>query len=63
MTMIHSEAKYLQMGYKFEKVTNSTQARAIAETIRRMIEAEDIEDRAEARYLVERGRKEARLYH
>lgn len=61
--MIHSEAKYLQMGYKFEKAADPAQARAVAETIRRMIEAEDIEDRAEARYLVERGRKEARQYH
>ena len=61
--MVHSEAKYLQMGYKFEKAATPTQAQAIAETIRRMLEAEDIEDRAEARYLVERGRKEARSYH
>ena len=61
--MVHSEAKYLQMGCKFEKAATPTQAQAIAETIRRMLEAEDIEDRAEARYLVERGRKEARQYH
>lgn len=61
--MIHSEAKYVQMGCKFEKAATPTQAQAIAETIRSMIEAEDIEDRAEARYLVERGRKEARQYH
>lgn len=61
--MIHSEAKYIQMGYKYEKAASPDQARAHAETIRRMIEAEDISDRAEALYLVERGRKEARSYH
>ena len=61
--MIHPESKYIQMGYKYEKAASPDQARAHAETIRRMIEAEDISDRAEARYLVERGRKEARQYH
>lgn len=61
--MIHPEAKYIQMGCKYEKASTPNQARAILETIRRMIEAEAIEDRAEARYLVERGRKEARSYH
>ena len=61
--MVHAEAKYVQMGYKFEKASDPSQARAVAETIRNMIEAESIEDRAEARYLVERGRKEARTFH
>lgn len=61
--MIHAEAKYIQIGYKFEKTTSPTQAQAVAETIRRMIEAEDISDRAEARHLIEQGRKEARSYH
>lgn len=61
--MIHPESKYIQMGYKYEKAASPDQARAHAETIRRMIEAEDISDRAEARYLVERGRKEARTHH
>lgn len=61
--MIHAEAKYIQMGYKFEKAEDPAKARAVADTIRRMLEAEAIEDRAEARYLVERGRKEARSYH
>jgi len=62
-TVIHAEAKYIQMGYKYEKAASNDQARAVAGIIRRMIEAESIEDRAEARYLVERGRKEARSYH
>ena len=61
--MIHPESKYIQMGYKYEKAASPAQARALAETIRRMIEAESIEDREEARYLVERGCKEARSYH
>ena len=61
--MIHSEAKYIQMGQKYEKAASPSQARALAEIIRRMIEAETIEDRAEARYLIERGQKEARSYH
>ncbi len=61
--MVHAESKYVQMGYKFEKAADPSKARAIAETIRNMLEAESIEDRAEARYLVERGRKEARTFH
>lgn len=61
--MVHAGSKYVQMGYKFEKAADPSKARAIAETIRNMLEAEAIEDRAEARYLVERGRKEARTFH
>lgn len=61
--MIHAEAKYIQMGYKYEKAASTDQARAVAAIIRSMIEAESIEDRAEARYLIERGRMEARTIH
>lgn len=61
--MIHAEAKYIQMGYKYEKAASNDQARAVAGIIRRMIEAESVEDRAEARHLVERGRQEARAIH
>lgn len=61
--MIHAESKYIQLGYKFEKTTSPTQAQAVAEIIRRMIEAEEVGDRAEARHLIETGRKEARSYH
>lgn len=60
--MIHSEAKYLQMGHKFEKAERDKKP-TLAETIRRMIAAEAIEDRAQARYLIERGQKEARTHH
>lgn len=60
--MIHSESKYIQMGYKFEKA-EADKKPTLAETIRRMIAAEAIEDRAQARYLIERGQKEARTYH
>lgn len=60
--MIHTEAKYIQMGYKYEKATEPSQARAVAEIIRRMIEAEAVEDRAEARRLIEQGRTEARTF-
>jgi len=60
--MIHPESKYIQIGYKFETATRERKP-ALAETIRRMIAAEAVEDRAQARYLIERGQKEARTYH
>ena len=41
--------------------TTADKARAAAEGIRRMLEQEAIVDQADARYLVERGRQEARV--
>jgi len=52
--MKHTEHEYIKAGYDFEK------GRKLAQSLRVMIEAEDIDDRAEARRLVEQGRAEAR---
>lgn len=52
--MTHTEHEYIEAGYRFEK------GQTAAETLRHMIEAEDIDDRAEARRLIEQGRREAR---
>ena len=52
--MKHTENEYIQAGYRYE------QGKTPAETLRRMIEAEQIDDRAEARRLIEQGRQEAR---
>ena len=52
--MQHTEANYITAGYRFER------GQTPAETLRRMIESEHIEDRAEARRLIEQGRQEAR---
>ena len=52
--MTHTENEYIQAGYRYEK------GKTPAETLRRMIEAEQIDDRAEARRLIEQGRQEAR---
>jgi len=52
--MKYTEADYIEAGHRFERGT------VPGESLRRMIEAEHIEDRAEARRLIERGRTEAR---
>lgn len=52
--MKYTENDYIQAGYKFER------GQVQAETLRRMIESEHIDDRAEARHLIEQGRQEAR---
>ena len=52
--MKHTENEYIQAGYKYER------GQIAAETLRRMIESELIDDRAEARRLIEQGREEAR---
>lgn len=52
--MNHTEADYINAGHRFER------GQTAAETLRRMIESERIEDRAEARRLIEQGRAEAR---
>lgn len=52
--MNHTESEYIKAGYLFE------QGKTAADTLRRMIESEKIEDRAEARRLIEIGRQEAR---
>jgi hypothetical protein len=55
--MKHTEHEYITAGFKFEK------GKTPAENLRAMIEAESIEDRAEARRLIDQGRHEARLSH
>ena len=58
--MKHPQADYINAGYKYEKADNANKARAMAEIIRNMLQEEHITDQTDARYLVERGRKEAR---
>jgi hypothetical protein len=58
--MKHAQADYINAGYKYEKATTADKARAVAEGIRKMLEEENINDHTDARYFVERGRKEAR---
>ena len=52
--MKHTESQYIEAGRKYE------QGKTGPDTLRRMIEAEQIDDRAEARRLIEQGRREAR---
>jgi hypothetical protein len=58
--MKHAQADYINAGYKYEKATNADKARAVAESIRRMLQDEHVDEQSDARYFVERGRKEAR---
>jgi hypothetical protein len=58
--MKHAQADYINAGYKYEKATNADKARAVAESIRRMLQDEHVDEHSDARYFVERGRKEAR---
>jgi hypothetical protein len=50
----HTEHAYFEAGFKFER------GRIAADILRVMIESERIEDRAEARALIAKGRAEAR---
>jgi len=52
--MKHSEHAYFEAGYKYERGTMSMHQ------LQALIEGEAIDERADARYLVERGRQEAR---
>jgi len=58
--MKHTEHQYIDLGYRYEKATSHGAGQAAAQAIRTLLESETIEDRTEARYLVERGRQEAR---
>ena len=53
--MKYSESEYINAGFAYER------GRKPGETLRKMLEAEHIDERAEARHLIERGRAEARL--
>ena len=52
--MTFTESEYINAGHRHERGITP------AETLRQMIEAERIEDRAEARRLIQQGREEAR---
>jgi hypothetical protein len=58
--MKHAQADYINAGFKYEKATSADRARAVAESIRKMLQEEHITDQVDARYFVERGRQEAR---
>lgn len=58
--MKFTEAEYINLGYQLEKALNMPRERQILVALREKIEQEDIEDRGEARRLVERGRQEVR---
>jgi hypothetical protein len=58
--MKHAQADYINAGYKYEKADSAGKARAVAETIRHMIQSEHVDEQTDARYFVERGRQEAR---
>ena len=57
--MKHTEADYIRAGYRYE-MAEPQRAAGIAETIRAMIESEHINDKPEARRLIDQGRTEAR---
>lgn len=58
--MKHTEADYINAGYKYESAKTPDGARAVAQRIRKMLDEETIEEQHDARYLIERGRQEAR---
>lgn len=58
--MKHAEADYINAGYKYESAKTPDAARAVAQRIRKMLEEEALSDQQDARYLIERGRQEAR---
>jgi hypothetical protein len=58
--MNHPEADYINAGARYQLAKTPAQTIAQADTLRRMLESERIDDRAEARRLIETGRAEAR---
>lgn len=58
--MNQTEHAYIEIGRKYEKAKSPSAARSVAHTIRGMLDAETIEERTEARRLIEQGRAEAR---
>lgn len=56
--MTHTPALYIELGYRYERTSSKALAAQIADTLRRMLARET--DPAEARRLIEQGRKEAR---
>lgn len=58
--MKHAQADYINVGYKYETAASADKSRAVAEIIRHMLGQERPDDQQDARYFIERGRKEAR---
>ena len=58
--MRHTEHEYIDLGYRYEQAKSPQAGQAVASAIRALLESESIEERADARHLVERGRQEAR---
>lgn len=58
--MNHPEAAYINAGARYQLTKTPAQTIAQAGMLRRMLESEQIDDRAEARRLIETGRAEAR---
>jgi len=58
--MKYPEAAYINAGHAYERAKTPAATQARAQAIRTMLEAEKIDDRAEARKLVDTGRQEAR---
>lgn len=51
--------KYIDLGYRLEKSTVK-EGLAVAKVIRALLKQESLDDQQDARYFIERGRKEAR---
>ena len=58
--MNHPEAAYINAGHRYQLARTPAQTIAQAAALRAMLESEEIDDRAEARRLIETGRAEAR---
>ena len=58
--MKHTEHEYIEAGHRYESAATLAAARARAELIRHMLQAEHPTDHAEARRLIDQGRAEAR---
>jgi len=58
--MKHTEADYINAGFKYERARSPSQCAAASQHIRVMLESEQLRDHADARALVDTGRREAR---
>ena len=58
--MTHTEAEYINAGYRYEKADNPAATRARAEVIRKMLSGEAVKDLPDARQYINQGRQEAR---
>ena len=58
--MKNTESAYIEAGHRYESAKSPDSARAFAQGIRVMLQAETPEDQTEARRLIDQGRAEAR---